>query len=376
MPWQGIYGHDDIVDLLRTAERLGRLASAYLWVGPAGIGKFSLALKWAQALLCGQRTADGAGCGKCSSCTLALAGTHPDIDRVCKPADRTTIPVDLFIGDPEHRMQEGLCHRVALKPYLGGRKIALIDDADHLNEEGANCLLKTLEEPPPGSILILLGTSADRQLPTIRSRCQVLRFQPLDTELVAKLLLERGEASDGAEADRLAAQSGGSLERAKLLGDPELWAFRRTLFDRLAAAPIESVGLARETAAFVDAAGKEASPRRTRFRQVIGFVVELFRQALRRQAGCPASADAELERAVTTLLRNSQLDSERMLECVESCLAAAAYIDRNANQSTLVESWIDSLARAAAGRPQLTALGGGYPRRAPCSVSTTLRDPP
>jgi len=62
---------------------------------------------------------------------------------------------------------------------MGGRKVAIIDDADHLNEEGANCLLKTLEEPPPCSVLILIGTSADKQLPTIRSRCQTIRFSPL-----------------------------------------------------------------------------------------------------------------------------------------------------------------------------------------------------
>jgi DNA polymerase-3 subunit delta' len=358
MPWQGIYGHDDIVDLLQRAERRGRLASAYLWVGPAGIGKRALALRWARALLCANRGSDGAGCGKCASCQQVEAGTHPDVDLVAKPADRSTIPVDLFIGDPEHRMREGLCHRVALKPFLGGRKIALIDDADFLNEEGANCLLKTLEEPPPGSILILLGSSADRQLPTIRSRCQVLRFRPLDPEIVARLLLERELASDAAEAQRLAAQSGGSLEQALLLADPELWAFRRRLYDRLTGARLESVELARETAAFVEAAGKEASPRRARFRQVMGFAVELYRQALRRQAAGATGSDAELERAVDALLRVPQIDSERLLDCLERCLEGLAYIDRNANQNTLVDAWVDAVAQAAAGRPAPVGLGG------------------
>ncbi len=73
-------------------------------------------------------------------------------------------------------MREGLCHDIALKPFMGGRKVAIIDDADDLNEEGANCLLKTLEEPPPHSVLILIGTSAERQLPTIRSRARRFVF--------------------------------------------------------------------------------------------------------------------------------------------------------------------------------------------------------
>jgi DNA polymerase-3 subunit delta' len=351
MPWQGILGHDSVVELLLRAERRGRLANAYLWVGPSGIGKRSLALKWAQALLCSQRGPHGEPCGRCPSCHQVLAGTHPDLDVVAKPADKSFIPVELFIGDPEHRMQEGLCHRVGLKPFFGGRKIALIDDADFLNEEGANCLLKTLEEPPPGSLLILLGTSADRQLHTIRSRSQIVRFRALATEDVARLLVEQGHVADGAEAARLAAQSGGSLEQALLLADPELWTFRRRLFDELAGGRFDSVALARETGAFIDAAGKEAPPRRARFRQVVGFAAGLYRQALRRLAGCPAGDDAELEQAAGRLADGPHFDADRGLAAVERCLEALAQIDRNANQSILVDAWLDDLAQAAMGRP-------------------------
>ena len=93
-------------------------------------------------------------------------------------------------------MREGLCYDIALKPYSGRRKVAIIDDADYLNKEGANCLLKTLEEPPPKSLLILIGTSEQRQLPTIRSRCQIVRFQPLPEQDVAELLLATGACED------------------------------------------------------------------------------------------------------------------------------------------------------------------------------------
>ena len=128
-------------------------------------------------------------CEYCPSCLQVAARTHPDLEIVSKPEDKSFLPLELFIGDKEHRMKEGLCHRIAMKPFQGGRKIAIIDDADFLNAEGANCLLKTLEEPPPQSVLILIGTSPAKQLPTIRSRCQLIRFRPLRTDQVEELLL-------------------------------------------------------------------------------------------------------------------------------------------------------------------------------------------
>ena len=130
-------------------------------------------------------------CGTCDSCLQVAARTHPDLLLVSKPADKSFIPLSTFIGDEARRMREGLCHDIALRPFMGGRRVAVIDDADYLNEEGANALLKTLEEPPPSSVLILIGTSADKQLPTIRSRSQIVRFRPLTAEHLEQLLLRR-----------------------------------------------------------------------------------------------------------------------------------------------------------------------------------------
>ena len=166
MSWHGIQGHNAVVELFRRALERQRLASSFLFAGPSGIGKRTFALKLAQAMLCTERPEAALDpCETCPSCTMALAGTHPDVDLVSKPADKAFLPLELLIGQREHRRQEGLCHNIGLKPFLGGRKIAVIDDADFLNAEGANCLLKTLEEPPPQSVLILVGTSPAKQLP-------------------------------------------------------------------------------------------------------------------------------------------------------------------------------------------------------------------
>ena len=166
-----------------------------------------------------------APCGTCEDCVQVDANTHPDLLQVSKPADRAFIPVELLIGERERQMREGLCHDISLRPYSGRRKIAILDDADALNTEGANSLLKTLEEPPPDSLLILIGTNLQRQLPTIRSRCQAIIFRPLNTEQLASLLL-RNQVTTIDSAQELASMSGGSLTEACLMADPELHEFR------------------------------------------------------------------------------------------------------------------------------------------------------
>ncbi len=230
MSWQDIEGHDEVVEHFRRALVRGRLASTFLFVGPAGIGKRTFAERLAQALLCPHLDLDTLSpCGHCDSCVQVAAHTHPDLSIIEKPADKSFIPLSAFVGDEARRMREGLCHDIALRPFMGGRKVAIIDDADYLNEESANSLLKTLEEPPPRSILILIGTSADRQLPTIRSRAQTIRFRPLEPSAVARILLERGLAPDADEAQRMATFSEGSIQRAVALADDELWSFRSEL---------------------------------------------------------------------------------------------------------------------------------------------------
>ncbi len=346
MAWQDIHGHDDVVEQFRRALDRRRLASSFLFAGPAGIGKRTFALKLAQAMFCQTRPEEQlVPCGTCPSCTQVAAGTHPDLDMVGKPDDKSFIPLELLVGDREHRRREGLCHNIAMKPFLGGRKIAVIDDADYLNAEGANSLLKTLEEPPPRSVLILIGTSPAKQLPTIRSRCQLIRFQPLSSEIVEQLLLSKGLAADPAQARRLAQYSEGSIQRALELSDPELWTFRNTLLEKLSEPMLRSVELSRTVAAFVEEAGKEAPARRARLRQVVAFAAEFYRQLLRAQNGVCVSDDTELQNFVNRSLQAGSNNTELSSFRLDRCLDAAAQIDRNANQTTLIECWLDDLAR-------------------------------
>ncbi len=350
MSWHGVEGHDEVVDWFRHALGRGRLASSFLFVGPAGIGKRTFALKLAQSLLCRVRPeADMDPCGACQSCVQVTALSHPDLQVVSKPAEKSVIPVELLVGDREHRMQAGLCHNLALKPFLAGRKVALIDDADYLNLEGANCLLKTLEEPPPRSVLILIGTSPAKQLPTIRSRCQQVRFRPLAPDVVARLLVQRGWVDDARLAQRLAAHSQGSVARALELTDPDFWAFRTRLLETLASPQWDARRLAASVNEFVAQAEQDAPARRRRLHQLVAQATEFYRQLLSALTRPIPSTDQELERWVHQAAASWSGDALSAAACVERCLEASTHIDRNAYQPTLVDCWLHDLSQLARG---------------------------
>jgi DNA polymerase III subunit delta' len=345
MTWHEVLGHDRVVDQFRQAIRLGRLASTFLFVGPPGIGKHTFALKLAQALLCSNaRPEELEPCGHCPACQQVAARTHPDLILISKPKDRSFIPVELFIGDAAHRMRAGLCFDIALKPYYGGRRVAIIDDADFLNQEAANCLLKTLEEPPPHSLIILVSSSEQIQLPTIRSRSQVVRFRPLPQEAVAQLLVAHGLVADPQTAAHLATMSAGSMQRALELADEALGDFRTLLLAHLSDPQADTVEFAKSVGPFVDQAGKDAPSRRVRMQQIFGMGADFYRQLMRSLAGLPIEGDELLVRSVQDAYKVWPCDEEAAAICLERCLEAQSQVLANANQATLIDCWIDDLA--------------------------------
>ena len=335
--WHSIYGHDKVIEQFCTALSRGRLASTFLFVGPPGVGKRTFALKLAQALLCDARPESALDpCGQCAACRQVQAATHPDVHVVSRPKDSSNLPLELFIGDDEHRMRAGLCYELSLKPFSGKRRIGIIDDADLLalgSKESANALLKTLEEPPPKSVLILIGTSLQRQLPTIRSRCQVIRFDPLPDDVVAELLLSEGSCSDPALAQQAARLAGGSLERARMWCDEAVFDFRESLFTQLSQPEFDQLALAKGVQQFVEAAGKDAPAKRARLKEALQMAAEFYRG--RMQAAAASGSDAE-PAAI----------------CQELCLDAMSHVDANANLIGLIEWWADeqgTSSRSAAG---------------------------
>ena len=224
--WHSIRGHDRVVDELASQPGARPVPACTAVRRSRGGRQADLRAKLAQALLCETRPAERLDpCEACPGCLQVEAGTHPDLEEFGRPEDKHELPIAVI---------RDLCEHFALKPARSQRKVAILDDADDLNEEAANAFLKTLEEPPPGAVLILIGTSVEVQLPTIVSRCQVVRFDPLPATDLAALLQEQGVARDEADAARLAALGDGSIRKALGLADPGLERFRRALIDELA----------------------------------------------------------------------------------------------------------------------------------------------
>lgn len=212
MTFSTIIGHDRPVSILRRALANHTLAHAYLFSGDEGIGKKTTALALAGAVNCAAAGPDG-GCGACPSCRRTAGLMHPDVHLLAPEGDEIKI-------DQVRAAQADL----ALRPFEGAVKVLIVDGAEAMNTAAANAFLKTLEEPP-GESLILLVTAMPRSLlPTIRSRCQEISFLPLARTVLARVLAQRRGMSE-VDASFLAALAQGSLGRALGMdGEAELTA--------------------------------------------------------------------------------------------------------------------------------------------------------
>ncbi|MGB9641101.1 MAG: DNA polymerase III subunit delta' [Anaerolineales bacterium] len=181
MPWDFL-GNEWAVEHLRkhASDRAPR--HAYLIFGPAGIGRRTLALRFAMALNCTQPTLAGDACGMCRACSLLAKMQHPDLEVVQANQAAGQLKVD--------QIRE-LQHRLALAPYEARYRIALLLNFERANASAANALLKTLEEPPERVILILTADSPESLLPTIVSRCEGIRLRPVEMDYLAALLISR-----------------------------------------------------------------------------------------------------------------------------------------------------------------------------------------
>lgn len=197
-----IIGHQQIIEQLQRTVASGRIAGAYLFVGPAGVGKEIVARYFAQLIFCQQEAQPPTVCGTCLACRKVDSGNHPDLQFI-RPEGSL-----LKIG----QIRE-LQRRVIYEPLEASRKIYILTDVDRMNPEAENCLLKTLEEPPAASVLILLTSNVQALLPTTRSRCQILQFHPMPTQALAEILINRFSVTPE-QATALAIASRGSVGRA------------------------------------------------------------------------------------------------------------------------------------------------------------------
>jgi DNA polymerase III subunit delta' len=348
MPWHELLGHADAIEQLRGAAARGRLAHTLLFTGPAGIGKKRFALLFAECLFCDRHSEEELlACGECSGCKQVRARSHPDLIVVERKTGKSSLLIEQFVGDSEHRGQEGLCHELALRAMSGRRKIAIIDEAELLGIESANALLKTLEEPPERSIIILLAVSPDLLLPTIRSRCQVVRFAPLSDDQVRELLTREELCDNPQDAAEIAGLCEGSLETARQLLDPQLRAQRGTLYNLLAARPFNSVQTTHGVLEGVQQAGTESFEQRQYAGWIIRFCSEFYRRALYALSSGNGAACVipQVQQFAAHLNPDEPSDIDRVTDLLDRCLEADRQIDMNASIPLCLESLFDDLGR-------------------------------
>jgi DNA polymerase-3 subunit delta' len=321
MAFGEIIGHRRQLEILRLALASERLHHAYLFVGPEGIGKRTLAIALAKAVHCGESAADF--CGSCVNCRRIADGNHPDV-RIVEP----------LAGKKEISIQQVRDFERALnyRSFTGKRKIIIVDPATLMNLASQNALLKTLEEPPQESLIILIASSAGGLLPTVRSRCLRISFAPLARcDVVHYLRTKQGMTGD--EVEFLAAMSMGSIGAAMGL-DKEVFVEKRRAW-----AGIVGALKAGDYQAAVVAAEALAGNRDDALK-FLAWAASWYRDLLIYRATGDSSELVNLDLREQIAQQTVPAESAQCIAALTASHRAAAAIQRNLNRRMVFEKYL------------------------------------
>jgi DNA polymerase-3 subunit delta' len=319
MGFSEVIGQQRSLEILCSALGNGRLHHAYLFVGPEGVGKRTVALGLAKALHCEEAANDF--CGRCAACARIQNGNHPDVRLVEILEDKKEISIKQ-VRDIEKDLN--------FRSFSGKRKIAIIDPATSMNLSAQNALLKTLEEPPQDSLLILIAANAGGLLPTLRSRCLRLPFGPLARDAVAEFLITN-KGIEKEEARFLAAVSMGSLGAALRLDKEEFLERRRSWAEKVSSLTSGDYRAASEAAEAI-ASNKEESLQFLEWAET--WYRDLLIHAVTENSAETINVDMLAE--IRSQAANGQV--EQMLSTFAQTAQAAGRIQRNLNRRMVLES--------------------------------------
>lgn len=327
MPLSSVVGHSRLIDLLRTAVARDRVPQSLLFAGPDGVGKRTLAMALAQALNCPKPNA-GDGCGVCPTCKRIGAGQHTDVTVIDK-GDEASIKIK--------HVRERVLDVVGYRPFEARRRVFIIDQADDMTWEAQDALLKTLEEPPPSAILILVTAYPDTLLATIQSRCRRLRFGVLSDADVARVLEQRCRV-EAPRARLMASSAGGSVARALEEEEGDVAEDRDAALEMLQALRESRIGPRLKAAAAL--AVHDAKKRRGReaLSSRLTFLASLCRDVMAVQAGASAVlSNPDLGDALGECAR--AFDAERLVRAFATTVRAQQALERNASPK-IVADWV------------------------------------
>ncbi|MDQ7822840.1 MAG: DNA polymerase III subunit delta' [Candidatus Eremiobacteraeota bacterium] len=327
-------GQEKAREYLLKAFQSGKVSHAFLFVGPPGTGKSEMALWFAALLTCASPAASPAApCGTCASCRKIRTSNHPDV-RVVKPDEKT-----LNIRIEEIR---GLQRDANFQPIESARKVFIVQNAHRLLDGAANCFLKVLEEPPSHTVMLLTSVTLHALLPTIVSRCQVVKFAPLDREHLAEHLISR-EGLPPEKALVIAHISQGSAGRAReLAGREGLWETRKKVLELCAAATSLS---ARDVAISVDGLSKGQEEYELVLEFTLGWLRDLL--VVKEKAGEAGLINIDMEKRLED--QASQLTIWQITEGIALVKEAYEQLRMQVNPLYVLERMFLSFNRAAQG---------------------------
>jgi DNA polymerase-3 subunit delta' len=333
VPLRTILGHRRLIALLSRAIARNTLPPSLLLAGPSGVGKRRTALAVAAAINCLEpyRGADLEydACGKCASCRRMDRRVHPDIV-VIEPGDMGSIKIE--------QVRDAI-DRSGFRPFEARRRVVIIDEADAMVPAAQNALLKTLEEPPPGSVFILVSSMPDALLPTVVSRCPRLRFGVLSAGEVADALIRDHEYGES-EARAVAADADGSIGRALAAATIDLTEARNAAQHLLEQAARIS-DPSRRIEAIKDLTGKKATPagEREQLAACLRAAASLLRDIgmLGVSGDAKVLANADLHATIERL--SSAYDSDRSVRAYSAVDCALGALERNASPK-IVADWL------------------------------------
>ena len=312
LPFSQILGQEKAVRFLKGVLSRERIPHGYLFLGMSGVGKSRTAIAMAHALNCMSPSA-GEGCGRCVPCRGIQEGKFEDLSFVEPQGEVIKI----------EQIRE-LERTLAFKPRIGKYRVTVIREAERLTEEAANAFLKTLEEPPPGNVLVLQATDLSRLLPTIVSRCQQVRFQPIPTSLISDWLVrEKGASRD--KGMLLARLSEGSIGKAARMWEEDAQSRRGEAFTRLMSLPGLSDGEVLSLA--LELKGKSKDQERPNAQALVGLWKTWMRDLLLLHLGGSEELLihmdylGELKKGLDTFTIDSLMEALKLLDQAERDLS-------------------------------------------------------
>ncbi len=367
MSLKEIFCQDKAIGILQRAFASGRMPHAYIFSGLEGVGKFKTAWELSKLLLCKEPVKEKTGsgefadsCGRCESCKLFEAGSHPDFNLIYKELLEFTkdnkgkkTPVDL----PKDVVREFLIDKVSMRPTLSKSKVFVVSEAERLNAFSQNSLLKVLEEPPEYCFVILLCSRLEKLLPTTKSRCQIIRFAPIDEEIIIGKLREMGIGEKQAQYfGRLAQGSLGQACRwANLeLADANLYQIKKDLV--VSVSSFEYANALELAQRFLDegksiaaawakleAATSKTDINRRASKTLIRIVISALQDAMR--LGLEADKNIinfDQKGKITKLA--GRFSAEQIAGKISNCYEALRWIDASVNEKLIFEQLLLNLA--------------------------------